>query len=262
MKILNLKYLTGHSYLSSFKILKIQNGVSVNEKIVGILGGMGPEATIDFMQRVIKLTPAKDDSDHIRMLIDNNPKVPSRIKAIIEKTGADPAPHLINMAKRLEIQGVDFLVIPCNTAHFYYDKIVTSVSVPVLNMVELTVNKILKQQPDVKAVGLLASTAVLMIDLYKKTLKAKSVAILYPENNLQNHVLNSIKRIKAGSYGSRELEIIQNAADYLVNIGAQAIIVGCTELSVISDKIFFKRPMYDSSQVLAEEVVKIVKETS
>ena len=78
------------------------------EKVVGIIGGMGPDATVDFMQRIIKLTPAYDDCDHIRMLVDNNPKVPSRIKAIIEKTGQNPTPTMIEMARGLEKQGADF----------------------------------------------------------------------------------------------------------------------------------------------------------
>src|ERR1700723_4357749 len=88
-------------------------------RIVGIIGGMGPEATVDLMRRVIAATPARDDADHIHLLVDNNPKVPSRIAALIDGTGCDPAPALCEMAKGLEAQGADFLVIPCNTAHYY-----------------------------------------------------------------------------------------------------------------------------------------------
>jgi len=234
----------------------------LHEKIVGILGGMGPEATVDFMQRIINLTPANDDCDHIRMLVDNNPKIPSRIKAIIEGTGENPAPHLIKMAQQLENQGADLLVIPCNTAHYYYDTVTSNVSTPVLNMIDLTVEKIIIDQPEIKKVGLLASTAVLMINLYKAALKSRNVGILYPAEKLQYSIFNSIKVIKTGHFGKTEIAIIQKAADYLFNEGAEAIIVGCTELSVLSNKIIFKCNMYDSSQVLAENVVKLVKETS
>ena len=89
-------------------------------KIVGILGGMGPEATVELMRRVIELTPANDDCDHIRMLVDNNPKVPSRIKALLEGNKESPLPVLIDMALGLEKSGADFLVMPCHTAHAYY----------------------------------------------------------------------------------------------------------------------------------------------
>ena len=108
------------------------------DKTVGILGGMGPEATVDLMQRVIDATPAIDDVDHIRMLVDNNPKVPSRIKALIDVTGKSPAPCMIDMARGLEKQGADFLVIPCNTAHHYYSDVAAAVDIPVINLIELT----------------------------------------------------------------------------------------------------------------------------
>ena len=87
---------------------------------IGILGGMGPAATVELMSRIIRQTPAKDDRDHLRMLVDNNPKVPSRIEAIIEGTGADPLPELQRMAQGLEAAGADFLIMACNTAHHYH----------------------------------------------------------------------------------------------------------------------------------------------
>ncbi len=86
-----------------------------SEKVVGIIGGMGPEATEDLMQRIIRLTPARDDIDHIRCIVDNNPKIPSRVRAIIQGDGESPAPCLSDMAKRLESWGADFLAIPCNS---------------------------------------------------------------------------------------------------------------------------------------------------
>ena len=106
----------------------------MTEKIVGILGGMGPEATVDLMQRIIRLTRAVDDIDHIRCIVDNNPKVPSRIKAIIEGDGEDPGPCMADMANRLETWGADFLVIACNTAHFYYNAVQDAVDIPVINL--------------------------------------------------------------------------------------------------------------------------------
>src|SRR5690606_12563971 len=99
----------------------------MRDKIVGIIGGMGPEARVDLMRRIINATPVEDDADHIRMLVDNNPKVPARIKAISDGTGESPAPCLIEMAQGLERQGADFLVIPCNTAHHYYEEVASSV---------------------------------------------------------------------------------------------------------------------------------------
>jgi aspartate racemase len=106
---MTLRFIKG--YAASAKEF-FMNGVR-KEMVVGILGGMGPEATVDLMQRLIRLTPAADDLDHIRCIIDNNPKIPSRIKAIIEGSGESPVPCLVQMARGLEACGVAFLAIPC-----------------------------------------------------------------------------------------------------------------------------------------------------
>ncbi len=231
----------------------------MTEKILGILGGMGPEATVDFMQRIISLTPGKDDNDHIRMIVDNNPKVPSRIKALVDGTGENPAPYLVEMAQGLEKHGADFLVIPCNTAHYYYSEVSSAVNIPVLNMVELTVNKIVSNQPEIKRVGLLASTALLITGLFKETLKKRNITIQYPSENLQNRVMASIKKVKAGSFGQEQIKDVQSAGDFLIRNNAEVVIIGCTELSVIAKQINFNVDVYDSSQVLAETVVNMVK---
>ena len=135
------------------------------EKTVGIIGGMGPEATIDLMQRILRLTPAPkgkdmDDIDHIRCLVDNNPKIPSRIKAIIDKDGVDPGPFIADMAKGLESWGADFLAIPCNTAHYYYDIVQSAVNIPVINLIDIVCHHIGTHFPDHDKIGILASTAV------------------------------------------------------------------------------------------------------
>src|SRR5205085_4269444 len=132
-------------------------------------GGMGPEATIDFMHRLVTRTPARDDADHLHILVDNNPKIPSRIAALIEGTGKDPAPVLCAMARGLQAQGADFLVMPCNTAHFYLPAIVQSVTIPMLDMVQLSIVKLAAS--GVRRVGLLASPAVRMVGLYKARMK-------------------------------------------------------------------------------------------
>jgi aspartate racemase len=127
---------------------------------------MGPEATVDLMNRIIRATPASDDVDHIRMVVDNNPKVPSRIRALIEGDGPSPVPVLQGMARKLSAYGVDFLAMPCNTAHYYHQEVQQAVTVPLLDMVELAVQKVVQQYPGVPAVGLLASTAVLSLKIY------------------------------------------------------------------------------------------------
>lgn len=229
------------------------------DRIVGVIGGMGPEATVDLMQRVIRATPARDDLDHIRMIVDNNPKIPSRIKAIIEGTGESPLPVLKEMAHNLAALGADFLAIPCNTAHYYYRELSQAVPIPVLNMIRMTVGRVLAAHPRLKAVGMLTSPAVQMKALYEQPFQDRGVAVLYPSLPLQERILESIRQIKTGRQGPEEKEILSAAARELKVQKAQALIIACTELSLIADALDPILPVYDSAQVLAEGIVRLAK---
>jgi len=227
-----------------------------DSKTVGIIGGMGPEATVDLMQRVINATPASDDADHIRMLVDNNPKVPSRIKALIEGTGENPAPCMAEMARGLERQGSDFLVIPCNTAHHYYPDVAAAVEIPVLNLVELTANHVKQQQPGIRKVGLLASTALQLIHLYEPWFEKLNVELVYPEPADQSQIMELIRAVKAKSHSEQQLEAYARAAEKLAAQGAECLVIACTELSVIADRVNFLLPAYDAADILARAIVR------
>lgn len=225
-------------------------------KIVGIIGGMGPEATVDLMQRVIKATPASDDADHLRMLVDNNPKIPSRIKAIIEGTGASPVPCLQEMARGLAAWGADFLAMPCNTAHYYHPDIQAAVAIPVLDMIAITVRKVLAQPPAPARVGLLASTAVIDLGLYDKPFARRNVTLVTPTEAAQARIMAAIKTIKTSRYGREVVDAIQAGADELLARGAEALLVACTEISIVGGQIRSDAPVYDASQILAEAIVR------
>ena len=224
-------------------------------KTVGIIGGMGPEATVDLMNRVIKATPAVDDGDHIHMLVDNNPGIPSRIRALIEGTGESPGPCLAGMGRRLETWGADFLAIPCNTAHYYYEEIAGAVNIPVLNMIELAVERIVRENPGIRRVGLLASPAVLKTELYTRSFMKRDVELIYPAAGLQDGLLAAIRGIKSGSLDEKVMSKAQAASDHLAGRNAQALLIACTELSIIGDRILRDGKKYDSSQILAEAIV-------
>jgi aspartate racemase len=227
----------------------------MRQKTVGIIGGMGPEATVDLMQRVIQATPAHDDQDHLRMLVDNNPKVPSRIKALIEGSGEDPAPVLVQMARDLERWGADFLAMPCNTAHRFHSAVQAAVGVPVLNMIELTAGRIRQETPDVRKVGLLASTAVIRTDLYGKSLSRRGVEVVHPGDSSQDQVLAAIRAIKAQTFNSASLDALNRAVDDLIAREAGVILIACTELSIVANRLSIGVRAYDSAQVLAEAIV-------
>jgi len=227
------------------------------EKIVGILGGMGPEATVDLMQRIIRLTPAEDDIDHVRCIVDNNPKVPSRIKAIIEGTGTDPGPCMADMGRRLESWGADFLVIACNTAHYYYHHVRDAVRIPVINLIELVVNHVLKTYPKNHSIGVLASTAVLMTGLYEKQCKEFGLEVVYPDQEYQERLFGIIRDIKTGNTGSSVRQTFGSVCENLKEKGTDLAIIACTELSVIGGGLSMKT--VDAAEILAQEIVDVAK---
>lgn len=221
--------------------------------IVGVLGGMGPEATVELMRRVIQVTPARDDQDHIRMLIEHNPKVPSRIEALIDKTGESPAPVLVDMAMRLEAAGASVLAMPCNTAHAYAGDIRAAVQVPLLDMIALTAERISRMLLKNRRVGMLASTAVRTLGLYERALEAHGLSTVYPGN--QDEVMGTIKAVKRGDTGSSQRLTLQSAADDLNDQGADILLIACTELSVLADALDDRYNVLDALDVLVEEIV-------
>ena len=227
------------------------------EKVAGILGGMGPEATVDLMQRIIRLTPALDDIDHVRCIIDNNPKVPSRIKAIIEGSGEDPGPCMADMARRLESWGADFLAIPCNTAHYYYEAVANAVNIPVFNMIDLVVSHVKTAKPSCVKVGVLASTAVLMTGLYEKRFQKVGIEVVYPTAEFQERLFQVIKDVKAGNTSVEVLKEYKEICEHLNSAGVEVAIIACTELGVISSDLPFQ--IIDAAEVLAQKIVTVAK---
>lgn len=205
----------------------------MREKIVGVIGGMGPEATADFLHRIIAATPARDDEDHIHVLVDNNPKIPSRLAALVDGGGEDPLPVLIAMARGLEKQGADFLTIPCNTAHYYLPAIAKVVSIPVLDMVMLSVARLAAQSPRPHKIGMLASPAVQKVGLYESRLKEAGFAALFPDSEDEARILGVIRAVKAGELTDQHKRDYADVAAALERAGADAYLIACTELSVI-----------------------------
>ncbi len=231
--------------------------IEKKEKVVGILGGMGPEATVDLMQRIIRLTPALDDADHIRCIVDNNPKVPSRIKAIIEGDGDDPGPCMADMGRRLESWGADFLVIACNTAHFYYEAVQNAVTIPVINLIDLVSNHVKEHFPEHGKVGILASPAVAMTGLYTQRFSRLEIEDVWPDADSQQRLLGVIKQIKRGHTGSNVRADYENVCETLKRNGANLAIIACTELSALGGKLPIES--LDAAEILAMEIVAVAK---
>jgi aspartate racemase len=227
------------------------------DKTVGIIGGMGPEATIDLMQRIILLTPVLDDIDHIRCIVDNNPKVPSRIRAIIEGDGENPGPCMAGMGKKLETHGADFLVIACNTAHYYYDVVQKAVNIPVINMVDLVSKHVKINFPEQDTIGMLASPAVAMTGLYAKKLNKLGIRDIWPDSDYQDTLFNVIKEVKKGNTSLAVHNDFKEVCKHLSNKGVKTAIIACTELGILNSPSYLN--FLDAAQILATEIVQIAR---
>ena len=169
----------------------------INKKTIGIIGGMGPEATADLFNKIINLTPAEKDSDHIHILIDNNPMIPSRINAILYG-GESPIPELTRMAKSLEKSGADFLIMPCNTASYYIDDIRKSVNIPVISIIEETSKYIINKYANIKTIGLLGTEMTVRLGLYQKELINNKINVVCQDHHcdIVSHLENKINEYR------------------------------------------------------------------
>ena len=223
-------------------------------KKIGVLGGMGPEATVLLMQRVIALTQANDDSDHIPLLVDMNTQIPSRIAALINGDGINPGPTLAHMAENLESLGAKALAMPCNTAHYYASHITETSTIPLLNMINLSAERILKIGKDNCLVGILASPATNTYNIFQNVFDQYGLKSIFSKND--DHVLSMIKRIKSDGMSSEIAANIADIANELEGRGAQCLLVGCSEFSLFTGTLSSSLPIFDSVDLLAQAIVE------
>ncbi|MEY8830071.1 aspartate/glutamate racemase family protein [Sedimentitalea sp. XS_ASV28] len=224
----------------------------MTRKVVGILGGMGPEATILLQQRLLSTVRATDDADHLPLLIDMNPQVPSRIAHLIEGTGPDPVPVLVEMAQRLQTAGATALAMPCNTAHHYAPQISAAVSIPLLNMVEIAVERAARIAAAGDRIGILASPAVRLAGVFDGALERADLAPLWPEN--ADRMLGAIRSIKANGATVQAQQVLADAAHELVGAGARMLLVACSEFSLLTPALSAGVPVIDTIDVLADAI--------
>jgi len=224
------------------------------KKTIGILGGMGPEATAYFYELIIKNTKAEKDQEHIPVVIYADPGVPERTAAVQGK-GPSPLPRLLEGVRVLKEAGADFIVMPCVTAHHFYDEIMREVKVNFLNLVEETVLYALRKNPRLKKAGVVASTGTLRARLFHEAFGKEGVEIIEPEEAEQERVMEAIfgkEGIKAGHTEGKSREEIRYVARALIARGAEAIIAGCTEVPLVLKAEDIEVPLIEPLQILAE----------
>lgn len=220
------------------------------KKKVGIIGGMGPEATLNFFEKVIEFTDAKSDQEHVSMVIDNNTKIQDRSLFIL-KGGPNPKEELIVTAKKLQYYGAEIIAMPCNTAHFFYEDIKSSIDIPIINMIEETANHILKEKKNKKIV-LLSTEGTYKSKIYEKVFKKKNLNLIIPNKNHRKQIMELIYKVKKNekiNY-SKVNEILKQ-----IKVSDEIFLLGCTELPIIFQNQKISEEYIDTVEILAKEVI-------
>lgn len=224
-------------------------------KTLGIIGGMGPMATVDLMRKIILSTDAKTDQEHIHILVDNNPQIPDRTAAI-EGRGESPVARMLQSAKLLESQGADVLVIACNTAHYFLDEFKDKVHVPIINMIDEAVKHCVEL--GYSEVGLLCTIGTRNTGIYQKACDKFNIKLVVPDDEeikaLQDMIYLGVKANNFNYDTSNVKQVIST----MRNRGAQAFILGCTETPIAVQMYHLEGNFIDSSLVLAHKAIEAV----
>jgi aspartate racemase len=230
-------------------------------KTVGIIGGVGPEATNKFCELLINYKSRRIDQDNIPFVHYCNPQIPDRTEFIIGK-GESPVPELVKTSRALEKINVDFLVIPCNTAHCFLREIQRHTSLPIVDMMKVLVNKVKHDNSNIEKIGVLATTGSIKAKLFERYFHIEGIEVIKPdENDQEKLVMEAIygeKGIKAGKklYGKK---LLNDAAKKLLEKGAQAIVLGCTEVPLVMKQKDFGVRLYDPMDIVAREIVGYIE---
>jgi len=227
-------------------------------KVIGILGGMGPEATLDFFGKIIQHTVANRDQDHLKVIIHNNPKIPDRTEAILEN-GESPVPMMVQSGLSLAKAGAGFIVIPCVSAHFFLGELRRKLSLPILSVFDEIATLITQNHPDIKSIGLLATKGTIHGGLFQKRLLENGITTLVPEPDDQERVMSTIYKIKglqATQVRYEGKEILIDVANHLIKRGSHGIIAGCTEIPLVLEPEDVTVPLFDPLLILARAAVR------
>ena len=224
---------------------------------MGVLGGMGPEATLAFYARLIAATPAAKDQDHLQVILNSNPRIPDRTAAVLGE-GPSPVPAMIESLGALARAGASFVVIPCVSAHIFIDELWRASPLPVISILDVVAEAIAAHPAGLRRVALLATSGTLRAGVFERRLKASGVDVLRPDEADQRIVSASIYGVKAGATTAQRRTIaadLQGVTDRLIARSAQGVVLGCTEIPLVFPAASAGVPVFDSLKLLAEAAV-------
>ncbi|MBR0830777.1 aspartate/glutamate racemase family protein [Bradyrhizobium manausense] len=224
--------------------------------MLGVLGGMGPMATVDFMAKVIKSTPASCDQDHIEMVVCSATGVPDRTAAILAH-GRDPLPAMLDGLRRLESSGARCIAIPCNTAHCWHGALQAKTSVPILHIVDAVADTLARRGMTGTTIGVLATDGTVHAEVYQTQLAARGHTCLVPDAKAQVSIMQAIRLVKAGRV-SEAGAILRREAEALVDRGCALVAMACTEipLALADVDAELRTRLLDPTEALARACVE------
>ena len=229
----------------------------MNEMIVGVLGGMGPESTAELLVRITRCTPAAVEQDHLRVICDSNPKIPNRTDSLLSGETGPIIEALAQTALNLEQAGAGIIGIPCNTAHAFLADVRAAVSVPVLDMIGEAATRALEIYAEGTVVGLVATDGTLRTRLYHDALEGVGLVAMSPSaSGIQFAVMDALESVKLHGPTEDAYGALGAAVHNLASEGASAIIAACTEVSLVFERHPPDLPWLDPLQVLAEALVR------
>jgi aspartate racemase len=233
--------------------------MTMSRRVAGVIGGMGPAATIDFMAKVLAFSqaargPGTAEQDDVRLLVDSNPAVPDR-NAAIAGTGTSPGPYLAAMARGLERAGADFLVMPCNAAHAFVDHIVAATRLPFVHLIKETTRAVHQRFSGIDKVGVLAVAGTADARLYEHAFAPYAVEVLVPEGEERRRFMDCVWAVKAGNLSEETHRAMHRSARMLLDRGAALIVAGCTEVPLVVTSSSLAAPFLDATALLAERTV-------
>lgn len=227
----------------------------MEKKTIGILGGMGPMATADLFQKIVSLTDAAGDNEHIRVYIDSNASIPDRTAAILHG-GADPVPAMADSLRKLEACGADCVIMPCNTAHYFLPRLAGRTELPFVSMIEAAAEACQTRFPG-KTAAVLATAGTLSAGLYQGALAARGVSFLVPDEAEREALMEVIYRgVKAGAPPERYRETVLSVVEGLSKRGADYFLLACTELPLAFQALGLEQPRLDPTEELAKAAIR------
>lgn len=231
----------------------VEKGATMKRKL-GVIGGMGPEATSYFFEEFVAHTKADKDQEHIDTIILNHATLPDRSKAILTGNVEELLNALIQDAQLLEKLGVSHIAIPCNTSHYWYEAIQKEISIPIIHMVRETIKYALTHFGQVQKIGVLATTGTIQTGIYHRECETLGVEAVVPSEENQNAIMSLIyEEIKKGQPG--DYTKFQKAYEDLIEAGSDVVILACTELSVFKKSNKIGKNCLDAMDVLVKESI-------